>query len=137
MNMLAIFCVNYFEWTMKKFRDSFTLVDAVRGNLLISLTKPWSHPGRAGHYKHTTINRDLFRLRGSLYVKGSMQRVCECHFIYNLKTDTETTILEHDHNYHLHGHNHRFHDHGNLFYRRQWAAGFIGIFIDDLEMRPR
>ena len=77
MNMLAIFCVNYFEWTMKKFRDSFTLVDAVTGNLLISLTKPWSHPGRAGHY--TTINRDLFHLRGSLYVKGSMQRVCECH----------------------------------------------------------
>ena len=90
-----------------------------------------------GHYAPTTINQDLFHLRGSLYVKGSMQRVCECHFIYNLKTDTETTILEHDHNYHLHGHNHSFHDHGNLFYRRQWAAGFIGIFIDDLEMRPR
>ena len=59
--MLAIFYMNYFDWTMKKFRDSFTLVDAVRGNLLISLTKPWSHPGRAGHYALTTINLDLFQ----------------------------------------------------------------------------
>ena len=78
MNMLAIFYMNYFDWTMKKFRDSFTLVDAVRGNLLISLTKPWSHPGRAGHYKHTTINRDLFSL---------FNTVCECHLMEDLMTE--------------------------------------------------
>ena len=61
--------MNCFEWTMKKFRDSFTLVAAVTDNLLICLTKPWSHPWIAGHYVHTTINQafsDIWGVGGIL-----------------------------------------------------------------------
>ena len=54
--------MNCFEWWMKKFRVSFTLVETVTDNLLISLTKPRSHPWIAGHYADTTINQALFHI---------------------------------------------------------------------------
>ena len=58
---------------MLNFRVGFTLVVAVSDDVLISLTKPWSHPWITDHYVHTTINQtfpNLFRL----YI-----------FIFNLK----------------------------------------------------